>query len=130
VSDRKPTGASWESWVERQIRTGVEQGAFDRLPGSGRPLPFDEGPHDEGWWLKAKLRREELNGLPSALRVRKELEVARAAIARARTEEAVRVIVAEINTQIRDLNRLGAEGPPSTLLPLDVEAVVECWRSS
>ena len=35
---RKPKGASWESWVDRQIRDGIERGEFDNLPGKGRPL--------------------------------------------------------------------------------------------
>lgn len=35
---RKPKGPSWESWVEQQIRVGMERGDFENLPGKGRPL--------------------------------------------------------------------------------------------
>ena len=35
---RKPPGASWESWIEQQIRAGMERGEFENLPGSGKPL--------------------------------------------------------------------------------------------
>ncbi len=65
---RKHRRATWESWVEQQIRIGMERGEFENLPGRGKPLagiaPDVEIPHDEDWWLKAKLRRERLSYLP------------------------------------------------------------------
>ena len=128
---RKPKGASWESWVEQQIRVGMERGEFENLPGTGKPLdgiaPDAEIHHDEDWWLKAKLRRERLSYLPPTLAVRKELEEAREAIARASQERVVRRIVGDINQRIREMNRRGAEGPPSTVMPLDEDAVVAKW---
>ncbi len=131
---RKPKGASWESWVEQQIRVGMERGDFENLPGKGRPLegitPGGADIHrDEDWWLKAKLRRERLSYLPPTLAVRKELEEAKQAIADASREDVVRRIVGDINQRIRDVNRRGAEGPPSSVVPLDEEAVVERWRT-
>jgi Domain of unknown function (DUF1992) len=130
---RKPKGPSWESWVEQQIRVGIERGEFENLPGKGRPLDGiglsgDDIHHDEDWWLKAKLRRERLSYLPPTLAVRKELEEARQAIASASAERAVRRIVADINQRIRDVNSRGADGPPSTVMPLDEEAVVAKWQ--
>jgi hypothetical protein len=131
---RKPKGTSWESWVEKQIRVGIERGEFENLPGKGKPLDgiTPSGVdihHDEDWWLKAKLRRERLSYLPATLEVRKELEEAREAIAGASQESAVRRIVGDINQRIREVNRRGAEGPPSTVMPLDEAAVVMKWRA-
>jgi Domain of unknown function (DUF1992) len=131
---RKPKGATWESWVDRQIRAGMERGDFENLPGKGKPLDGMgpdrvESHHDEDWWLKAKLRRERLSYLPTTLAVRKELEEALEAIARTSRESVVRRIVADINQRIRDVNRRGADGPPSTVMPLDEEAVVTKWRT-
>jgi Domain of unknown function (DUF1992) len=121
-----------DPWIEQQIRAGMERGEFDDLPGKGRPLdgiePGADVNRDEDWWLKAKLRRERLSYLPPTLAVRKELEEARQAIARASREDIVRRIVADINTRIRDVNRRGAEGPPSSLMPLDADAVVAQWH--
>ena len=131
---RKPKAATWESWVDRQIRDGIERGEFENLPGKGRPLD-GIGPHgvdshrDEDWWLKAKLRRERLSYLPPTLAIRKELEEALEAIARASHESVVRRIVSDINERIRDVNRRGAEGPPSTVMPADEEAIVAKWRA-
>jgi hypothetical protein len=134
MTERKPRSASWESWVEQQIRVGMERGEFEDLPGTGKPLDGivtsgGEIHHDEDWWLKAKLRRERLSYLPPTLAIRKELEEARAAIADASRETVVRRIVGDINQRIREVNRRGAEGPPSTLMPLDDDTVVAKWRA-
>ena len=37
----------WESAAERQIREALESGAFDDLPGKGRPLDLSENPFEE-----------------------------------------------------------------------------------
>jgi hypothetical protein len=120
----------WESAVEQQIRVGMERGEFDALPGKGKPIEGLAADHDDDWWLKAKLRAERLSYLPPTLRVRKELEEAREAIAAASKESVVRRIIADINERIRDVNRRGAEGPPSTVMPLDVEGEVVKWRAA
>ncbi len=130
TAGRKPPGVSWESHVDQQIREGAAAGAFSDLPGAGKPLTGLSGDHDDDWWLKAKLRQERLSYLPPTLRLRKEVEEARLAIAAAEREDTVRRILDEINAQIRDVNRRGADGPPSTLMPLDVEAEVAKWAAS
>jgi hypothetical protein len=35
----------WDSLVEEQIRQAQEQGAFDNLPGKGKPLDLQRNPH-------------------------------------------------------------------------------------
>jgi hypothetical protein len=46
----------WESAVERQIREAQERGAFDDLPGQGRPLPSEAW--DGEWGLAHHLLRQ------------------------------------------------------------------------
>ena len=58
MTERKPPGVSWETWIDRQVREGMERGDFDDLPGHGRPLRDLDQPRDELWWVKDKLRRE------------------------------------------------------------------------
>lgn len=125
---RKPAGESWESWVDRQIREAEERGEFDDLAGTGKPLPDLHRPYDELWWVRKKLKRENLSYLPLTLHVRRELERAREQIARADSEQEVRRILAGINERIRDVNRTSLEGPPSTLMPLDEERTIDEWR--
>jgi hypothetical protein len=128
VTDRKPPGVRFETWVERQIREATERGEFDNLPGAGRPIADLDEPHDELWWVRRKLRLENLSYLPPTLALRKAAEDALAAAARAGSEDQVRRIVAEINARIVEGNRKAASGPPSNLVPFDVDRVVRAWR--
>ncbi len=129
MSDRKPPGVGWESWIDHQIRLGMERGEFENLPGKGKPLAGIDDPHDEDWWIKQKLKREGVSVLPPTLALRKELDDARAEIAAADSEATVRRLVAAINERVVRLNRLTASGPPTTLMPLDVERTVREWRA-
>ena len=130
MTERKPPGMTWETWIDRQIREGMEQGSFDDLPGAGRPLPGLDRPRDEMWWVRDKLRREQLSYLPPTLAVRKELEDTLAQVGRATTEAEVRTLVEAINVRIRRVNSTATSGPPSTVVALDVDHVVERWRAA
>ncbi|WP_405144201.1 DUF1992 domain-containing protein [Sphaerisporangium sp. NBC_01403] len=128
MTERKPPGVSFETWVDRQIREAMERGEFDDLPGTGKPIPGLDKPLDEMWWVKQKMRRENVSYLPPTLALRKEAEDALAAASRATAEPEVRKIVADINEKIREAIRTGLSGPPLNLMPFDVERVVREWR--
>jgi hypothetical protein len=128
MTERKPPGVSFETWVERQIREATERGELDNLPGAGKPIADLDKPHDELWWVRQKLRREHLTYLPASIALRKEAEEALLAAARAGSEQEVRRIVADINAKIVEGNRKAASGPPLNLVPFDVERVVRGWR--
>ena len=127
MTERKPPG-EWGNWVERQIREAMARGEFDNLPGAGKPIPGIGQTDDELWWIRDKLRREQFSYLPPALALRKEVDEARERIAAARTETEVRRHVAAINERIRYVNAHTTSGPPTNLVPLDVDRVVEEWR--
>jgi len=127
VIERKPPGVSWETWIDRQVRESQERGDFDGLPGAGKPLP-DLDRRDEDWWLKRMLVREGISVTPPTIAIRVEVEQALAEVGRSTEEAEVRTILATINEKVRRINRLGADGPPSTVMPLDVDEVVERWR--
>jgi hypothetical protein len=129
MSERKPAGVAWESWVEERIRESMDRGEFDDLPGAGKPLPNIDQPHDGMWWLKEKLRREKVSLLPPALAVRRELEDALERIAKADTESAVRQIVTAINERIVQVNSQTTSGLPTSVMPLNVDRVIQDWRN-
>ncbi|OEV09157.1 DUF1992 domain-containing protein [Streptomyces nanshensis] len=129
MTERKPPGLDFESWVDRQIREAEERGAFADLPGAGKPLRDANAPYDENWWLKRKMRDEGLSHLPPTLALRKEAEEALKAAAAARSEREVRQIVEGINDKIREALRRPPSGPPLNLTPYDVEHVVADWRT-
>ncbi|MYU34252.1 DUF1992 domain-containing protein [Streptomyces sp. SID8358] len=128
MTERKPAGISFESWVDKQIREAEQRGDFSHLPGFGKPLPGLERPYDENWWIKAKLEREGVSVLPPSLALRKEAEDAREEALGARSEREARRILAEVNDRIREALRTPPEGPPLNIRPLDVEAVVAQWH--
>ncbi|MFG3441631.1 DUF1992 domain-containing protein [Nonomuraea sp. NPDC047897] len=131
MTDRKPLGVNFESWIDRQIREAEERGEFDDLPGKGKPLPDLDKPYDEMWWIKQKLRSEGLSmPLPPTLQLRRDAEEALEEAARAGSEREVRRIVEDVNTRIREAIRTGLPGPPLNLVPYDVEKVVARWRAS
>jgi hypothetical protein len=128
VTDRKPPGVGFGTWVERQIRAATERGEFDNLPGAGKPIPDLDEPHDELWWVKGKLRREHFAYLPPTIALRKEAEAALDAALAAPTEAEARQIITAINAKIADGNRKAASGPPLNLAPFDVERVAQRRR--
>ncbi|GAB2750475.1 DUF1992 domain-containing protein [Streptomyces bullii] len=129
MTERKPPGVPFESWVEKQIRDAEARGEFDRLPGAGEPLPGDlESSYDELWWVKRKLAREGVSVLPPALALRKEAEDALAAAYAAPSEQAVRKVLTDINGRIRDMMFKPPPGPPLGMKPYDVDEVVRQWR--
>lgn len=131
MTERKPPGVSFESWVDRQIREAEARGEFAELPGAGKPLPGGgDTSYDELWWVKQKMAREGLSSLPPTLALRKEAEDALAAARKAPSEGAVRRIVTEINVKIRDMMFKPPPGPPLGLKPYDVDEVVREWRET
>jgi hypothetical protein len=67
VTERKPPGVKWESWIDRQIRDAESRGAFEGLPGKGKPIADLDQPLEEMWWVRRKLRDEGVSFLPPAL---------------------------------------------------------------
>ena len=130
MTEQKPPRVRWETWVERKIRESIERGEFDNLSGAGQPLPDLDQPYDELWWLRKKLREEKLSIDPPALTLRKEVDAARLRIGAAQTEAEVRRLVDAINERIVYVNSHITFGPPSDIVPLDVERVVADWRAA
>ncbi|MEU8707848.1 DUF1992 domain-containing protein [Streptomyces sp. NPDC048565] len=130
MTERKPAGVSFETWVDRQIREAEERGAFADLPGAGKPIPGLEGPYDAMWWVKAKMEREGLSALPPSLTLRKAAEDALREASQARSEAEARRILTEMNELIREALARPPEGPPLNLRPIDIEAVVTQWHEA
>lgn len=129
MTKRKPPDQKWENFIDEQIRQAYEEGQFDNLPGFGKPLASLDQPDDEDWWLKDKLRRENLSALPPGLAIRVEVHRTLESIWALAREDAVRAAVEELNEKIRKANYAASlRGPPSTTMPLAVEEIIEQWR--
>jgi len=131
MTQRKPYGTSWESWIDSQIRVAQEQGAFDNLPGAGMPLPNIDQNFDLSIWVRQLVQREQLSVssiLPPSLEMLRKVETALAAIEKLDDEASVRSRVVALNAEIAKVNATVTEGPPTRLGRLDVEQVVARWR--
>lgn len=118
----------WESLAEQRIREAQASGEFDNLPGFGKPIRGIDEPHDELWWVKQKLRREELQSLPPALLLRLDVERTLARIWTMRREADVRAEIAALNQRIRRGSFAVTCGPPVDVQPLEVDEVLAQWQ--
>jgi hypothetical protein len=129
MTERKPSGVSWESWLEEQIRRAREDGAFDNLAGAGKPLPDLEGGYDPDWWVKKLVQRERVSVLPPAIEWLRKVESEIKKIWALTSEVDVRAQVLSLNAEIARSNARAAEGPPTRLGLLDPDAIVAQWRT-
>ena len=131
MTQRKPSDLSFTSWIDQQISEAAQRGAFDDLPGTGKPLP--KSPPDAAQaWLRDYAHREGVSPddlLPVPLRLRKEIERLTATVAELPTEQQVRAEAAELNRQIIQWRRI-PEGPPVYLRLLDADALAGRWRAA
>ena len=128
MTERKPPGTTWETWVEGQIRVAMEDGAFDNLPGAGKPLPNFGQEYDPLWWEKQLVQREQISVLPASLELLRKVEKELAAIEKFHDEASIRRWVAALNIEIANVNATVVEGPPTRLGTVNADQVVAQWR--
>lgn len=127
---RKPFGTGFVPWIESQIQGAMEAGAFDNLPGAGKPLPNNSGQFDPDWWVKQYAEREGVSILPASLAMLRKVEKELALIQKLGDEAAVRRRLGALNAEIIKLNATQVDGPPTILGALDVDQMVAQWRES
>jgi DnaJ family protein C protein 28 len=121
----------WETLAERRIREAIEEGAYDDLPGRGKPLDLRVDPYvDPATRLGHELLRNNGYSLPW-IETAKELRRSRGELlARARRlspnasereRERLRADVDALNRRIRDHN-LTVPVPGMTVRRLDLDA--------
>jgi hypothetical protein len=131
MTERKPTGMSFETWVEQQIRRASDDGAFDGLSLTGKPLPRRDREKSSFEWALEWAAREEADVaamLPTGLALRKEREELPALIARQTSEVAVRALVEAHNARVDQYYRRPVEGVWVPVGMADVEEMVAEWR--
>jgi hypothetical protein len=123
---------SFTSWIDQQIETARERGAFDNLPGAGKPLPGRNEQDDGQAWIRDYARREGVSAeemLPTPLRLRKQAARLAEAVTDLGSEREVRDAVAELNKQIIEWRRIPLG--PAIFVPLvDSDAMLAKWRAA
>ena len=131
MTERKPLGMSFETWVDSQISRAQERGEFDHLAGAGKPLPRRTADESAYAWVLEKARRENidvLGMLPPALALRKEREDLPRRVVALPSEEAVRALVGDFNERVELFWRRPQEDPAVPVGLADVATLVEVWR--
>ena len=131
MTERKPREITFTSWIDQQINAAAERGAFDDLPGAGKPLP--KRTEDAGQaWLRDYMRRENVPAedlLPTPLRLRKQVQRLTETVQDFRSEADVREAAAELNRQITEWRRIPL-GPPVFLPLVDEDDMAARWRDT
>ena len=131
MTERKPPGMAFETWVERQITQAQARGQFDHLPGAGKPLPVRSEDESVYEWVVAKARKENIDlfgMLPPGLALRKEREDLPQRASALPSEDAVRALAEDFNARVQAHWRrpqLSADVVPGMA---DVEELVARWQ--
>lgn len=132
MTQRKPPGMSFETWVGGQISQAVARGDFDGLAGAGKPLSpaaLDETGYE---WVIAKARKENLDVfgmLPPGLALKKEREDLPRRAESLPSAAAVRALGEDYNERVQAFWRRPQESRWSPVPGLaDVDALVAGWE--
>jgi hypothetical protein len=118
--------------VEQQIRAAQARGAFDNLPGAGKPLDLGDA-DDPDWWIKSLVRREKIDTsllLHPTIALRREADTFPESLAGLQTENQVRAVLDDFNERVRAEWRRPASGPslPVVARQVAVEPMLGRWR--
>jgi hypothetical protein len=134
MTERKPPGMSFETWVGQQISQAMARGDFDHLAGAGKPLANLDREETAYDWAVAKARREGVDTaamLPPGLGLRRERDELPSRVARLTSEAQVRAVAEDFNDRVRAFWRRPQESRWSPVPGLaDVEALVAGWREN
>jgi hypothetical protein len=134
MTERKPKGMSFTSWIDQQILDAQRRGVFEDLPGAGKPLnlkPESGGDFGEAW-ARDYAHREGVSPeemLPTPLRLRRETEKLAEAVPEMRTEDEVREAVGDINRRILEWRKI-PDGPPIYVRLVNKEDMLAVWHQA
>jgi hypothetical protein len=131
MTERKPTGMSFETWIESQIARARDEGAFDDLDGAGKPLPRRTREETAYDWARSWAKRENADVagmLPAGLALRKEREELAGVVARQSSEAPARAVIEAHNARVDQYYRRPQETPWIPVGMADVEQMIAEWR--
>lgn len=129
------TARAVATWVDKQIEQAQRQGAFDDLPGAGRPLQDVDVSADPDWWVRGLIQREHLDlseALPGVMQLRREKATFPDSLLDLPDEPAVRARLEDFNERVLADRRRPHAGPhpPPVVGRVDVDELVEVWRAA
>jgi hypothetical protein len=134
MTERKPPGMPFETWVDSQITQAQQRGAFADLPSAGKPLPRRDRDQTSYEWALEWARRE--NGgvvdgmLPPGMALRKEREDLPGVVERQPSEAAVRALVEDFDARVAAFWRLPQFRPDVVPGMADLDALLAHWHAT
>lgn len=134
---RRPAAATTaravQTWVDQSIAQAERQGAFDNLPGAGKPLRDVDTRTDPDWWVTSLIEREKLDlsdAMPGVMQLRREKSTFPESLLALPDEQAVRTRLEDFNERVlADRRRpYGGAGSPPVVGRVDVEEMLGVWR--
>jgi hypothetical protein len=133
MTERKPPGMSFETWIDRQILAAQERGAFAELAGAGKPLTGLDREQSSYDWALQWARREDgdvAGMLPPGLALRRERDRMPDVVPSLPSEAAVRALAEDYNDRVRAFWRRPQDGPPVVPGLADADALVRLWHAT
>ena len=133
MTERKPPGMTFETWIDHQITQAQARGAFEGLEGAGRPLPQRVKEQTSYEWALEWARRQQADPkdlLPPGMALRREREDLALRVPQLPSEAAVRATVADFNDRVEQHWRRPQDGPDAVPGLADEDALVRLWHAS
>lgn len=134
MTERKPQGMGFPTWVDQTIADAERRGVFDDLPGTGKPLnlkPATGGDFGEAW-ARDYARREGVSAqefLPAPLRLRREIERLAETAGEFSSEDEIREVASDLNRRIVEWRRIPV-GPPIHVRLVNADDMIARWRAA
>ena len=117
--------------ADRRIEEAMKEGKFDNLPGMGHPVELEPIPAEENarlaWWCIRIFKQNDF--IPDEIRLRKAVDVLRAGLATAKSEDEVEQLTTQINALVHRINTLGTNAMQSPMAPLDLSEQLRKFRT-
>src|SRR3954462_1274540 len=133
MTERKPPGMSFETWVDQQITQAQARGAFENLSAAGKPLPRRVREQTTYEWALEWARRENGNAhgmLPAGPAPREGGGGPPEGVERLPSEDAVRGVVDEFNERVAAHWRRPADRADAVPGMADLDALLGHWRGT
>ena len=123
------------SGIDKHVRDAEKDGAFEDNPLVGKPLPGDNQPYREDWWITQKVAQERVgaHALPLPLALRREAQDLRKGLIEDRlaaSEAVLRAAIADYDVRSDTARRTPQPGPSVVIPRVDADEAVEAWRQA
>jgi hypothetical protein len=120
-------GSALRRLADSRIEGAMRQGAFDNLPGAGKPLELEPAPADEAarmtWWMLRIMKRHDFT--PHEVVWRKTIDRLKDELVTTAEQRRRAWLVTQINELVRKVNTLGTNAMSLPMVQVSMETAQE-----